>query len=143
MNYSFGDLLISMFWFMLLVAWIWLLIAIVADIFRDTGLSGWGKAGWTFFLIVIPWLGALVYLIARGRSMNERALRRAAAKQDRMGQFMRSVPASSAADDLVKLADLHQRGHINDADYSHAKSLVLAPPPGPQPPRAMLPHQPF
>src|SRR5512144_3229095 len=91
MNYSFGDLLISMFWFLLLVAWIWLLIAIVADIFRDTGLSGWGKAGWTFFLIAIPWLGALVYLIARRRSMNERALRRAAAEQDRMGQLARGA----------------------------------------------------
>jgi hypothetical protein len=134
MKYSLGDLLISMLWFMLLFAWIWLLISIVADIFRDTELSGWGKAGWTFLLIAIPWLGALVYLIARGGSMNERALRRAAAEQD--------LPASSAADDLAKLANLHQHGHINDADYRHAKSLVLAPPPGPQPPRVTLPRQP-
>ena len=68
---------ISIFWFMILFAWIWLLISIFADLFRDHELSGWGKALWTLFIIVLPWLGALVYLIARGKSMNERALARA------------------------------------------------------------------
>ena len=69
---SLWDVLVSIFWFMMLFAWIWLLISIFGDLFRDHELSGWGKAFWTFFLIVLPWLGALVYLIARGRSMNER-----------------------------------------------------------------------
>ena len=73
---SLGNVLVSIFWFMLLFAWIWLLITVFADIFRDHELSGWGKALWALFIIVIPWLGALVYLIARGRSMNERALSR-------------------------------------------------------------------
>ena len=64
---NFWDIILSIFWFMLLFAWIWLLISIFADIFRDHELSGWGKALWALFIIVIPWLGALVYLIARGR----------------------------------------------------------------------------
>ena len=67
------DILVSIFWFMLLFAWIWLLVMIFSDLFRDHELSGWAKAAWALFLIVLPWLGALVYLIARGRSMNERA----------------------------------------------------------------------
>ena len=66
------DILVSIFWFMLLFGWIWLLVMIFSDLFRDHELSGWAKAAWALFLIVLPWLGALVYLIARGRSMNER-----------------------------------------------------------------------
>src|SRR5687768_18520343 len=101
---SLGDILISMFWFTLLLVWIWLFITIVMDIFRDTDLSGWGKAAWVLFLIVIPWLGALVYLIARGRSMNERAVQQRAAQEEGMRQFVRSaVPASSIPDELAKL----------------------------------------
>ena len=66
---SLWDVLVSTFWFMLLFAWIWLFISIFGDLFRDHEMSGWGKALWTFFLIVMPWLGVLIYLIARGRSM--------------------------------------------------------------------------
>jgi hypothetical protein len=141
MDYSLGDVIISMFWFMLLFIWIWLLIAIVSDIFRDSELSGWGKAGWTFFLIVIPWLGALVYLIARGRSMNERTMQRAAEQEERTRQFVRSAaPAPSTADELAKLADLHAQGRISEADYQQAKAVVLGPTraaaaPGIAPPR--------
>jgi hypothetical protein len=67
----FWDILLSIFWFMLLFAWIWMLITILADIFRDHDLPGWRKAMWTLFIIVIPWLGALVYLVAR--TVDERA----------------------------------------------------------------------
>jgi hypothetical protein len=70
---SLWDVMLSTFWFMILFAWIWLLIAILSDIFRDHDLSGWGKARWTLSLIVVPWLGALTYLIVRGRPMNDRA----------------------------------------------------------------------
>jgi hypothetical protein len=141
MDYSLGDVLISMLWFMLLFAWIWLLIAIVGDIFRDHELSGWGKAGWTFFLIVIPWLGALVYLIARGQSMNERTMKQAAAQEEQLRTYVRSAAqAPSTADELAKLADLHQRGVITDDDYRQAKARVLqapsvAAPAGVAPPR--------
>jgi len=69
---SLWDVMVSIFWFFVLFAWIWLMISILGDIFRDHQLSGWGKAGWTLFLIVVPWLGALTYLIVRGGAMNKR-----------------------------------------------------------------------
>jgi Phospholipase_D-nuclease N-terminal len=86
---SFWDVIVSIFWFMLLVAWIWLLISILADIFRDHELSGWGKALWTLFIIVLPWLGAVTYLIARGRSMNERSLAQAERQDHAFRRYVR------------------------------------------------------
>jgi hypothetical protein len=79
------DILVSIFWFMILFTWIWLLVMIFGDLFRDHELSGWGKALWVLFLLVMPWLGALVYLVARGRSMNERA--RQQAERDERPRF--------------------------------------------------------
>jgi Phospholipase_D-nuclease N-terminal/Short C-terminal domain len=126
---SLWDVMVSMFWFFVLFAWIWLLITILGDIFRDHELSGWGKAGWTLFLIVVPWLGALVYLIVRGRSMNERARAQAQRNEERSRQYIQDVAASSpvsTADELTKLADLHNRGAISDGDYEQAKTKVLS-----------------
>jgi hypothetical protein len=127
------NVLLSIFWFMLLFAWIWLLISILADIFRDPELSGWGKALWTLFIIVIPWLGALIYLIVRGGAMNERAR---AQQQRAMAAFesdtTRGAPGTaSAADELAKFADLHQRGALSDAEYEVAKAKVLGTTPQP------------
>src|SRR4051812_40555289 len=123
------DILVSIFWFMLLFVWIWLLVTIFGDLFRDHEMSGWGKAFWVLFLIVIPWLGALVYLIARGRSMNERARAQAERNEERSRQYIQEVAASNAvstADELTKLADLHDRGAISDGDYEQAKTKVLS-----------------
>jgi phospholipase D-like protein/putative oligomerization/nucleic acid binding protein len=126
---SLWDVMVSMFWFFVLFAWIWLLITILGDIFRDHELSGWGKAAWTLFLIVVPWLGALVYLIVRGRSMNERARAQVQRNEERSRQYIQEVAASntvSTADELAKLADLRDRGAISDVDYEQAKSKVLS-----------------
>ena len=126
---SLWDVMVSIFWFFVLFAWIWLLIAILGDIFRDHELSGWGKAGWTLFLIVLPWLGALTYLIVRGRSMNERARAQAQRNEERSRQYIQEVAAAgpaSTADELTKLADLRDRGAISDGDYEKAKTKVLS-----------------
>jgi hypothetical protein len=126
---SLWDVMVSMFWFFVLFAWIWLLITILSDIFRDHELSGWGKAGWTLFLIVLPWLGALIYLIVRGRSMNERAREQAHRHEERSRQYIQEVAAAgpvSTADELTKLADLHDRGALSDGDYEQAKTKVLS-----------------
>jgi len=117
---SFGEFLLSIFWFMLLAAWIWLLISILTDIFRDDELSGWGKALWVLFLIVVPWLGALVYLIARGRAMNERV------REHEHGFRGYTAPSSpSIADELTKLADLRDRGRITPDEFVQAKNRLL------------------
>jgi uncharacterized membrane protein YcjF (UPF0283 family) len=124
---SLWNILVSIFWFMLLVAWIWLLIRIFADLFQDHDLSGWGKALWALFLIVIPWLGALVYLIARGRAMNERALDQAARNEQAFRQYVQQAAAStpSTAEELGKLADLRDRGTISQHEFEQAKARLL------------------
>lgn len=122
------DILVSIFWFMVLFAWIWLLIMILSDIFRDHELSGWGKALWTLFLIVLPWLGALVYLIARGGSMQERAAAQAARSEEAFRQYVKETATGgkpSTADELAKLADLRDRGAISVEEYDRAKAVVL------------------
>ncbi len=131
---TFWNIIASIFWFMILFAWIWLLIAIVGDIFRDHELSGWGKALWTLFLIVVPWLGSLVYLIARGRSMNERALARAQRNEQAFGQYVRQTAAvgtTSTADELSKLADLRDRGTLSVGEFELAKAKLLGTQPAP------------
>jgi hypothetical protein len=129
-NFGLGDVILSIFWFMLLFAWIWLLIVIFSDIFRDHQLSGWGKALWVLLIIVFPWLGALIYLIARGKSMNERAMAQAQANEKAFRSYVQDAAASgggvSTADELAKLADLKAKGHITDADYEAAKAKVLS-----------------
>jgi uncharacterized membrane protein YcjF (UPF0283 family) len=123
---NFWDIILSIFWFMLLFAWIWLLITILADIFRDHELSGWGKALWVLFIIVIPWLGALVYLIARGRSMNERAREQAARDEHDLRRPAQGATGSpSTADELAKLADLRDRGVISPQEFAQAKARLL------------------
>ena len=127
---NFWDIILSIFWFMLLFAWIWLLISIFADIFRDHELSGWGKALWGLFIIVIPWLGALVYLIARGRSMNERALAQAQRQDHAFRHYVQDAAGNqpSAADEIAKLATLRDQGAISEQEFAHAKAKLLGTP---------------
>jgi Short C-terminal domain/Phospholipase_D-nuclease N-terminal len=125
---SFWNVVGSIFWFMILFAWIMLLFRIFGDLFGDHELSGWGKALWTVFLIFLPWLGALVYLIARGRAMNERALARAQHNEEAFGRYVRETAGTSTtstADELSKLADLRDRGTISDEEFQHAKATLL------------------
>ena len=127
---SLWDVFLSIFWFMLLFAWIWLLISIFGDLFRDHELSGWAKAAWTLFLIVLPWLGALIYLIARGRSMNERAIAQAQRNEQAFRQYVQhaAADAPSTADELAKMADLRDRGTISEEEFAQAKARLLGTP---------------
>jgi hypothetical protein len=131
---TFWNIIASIFWFMILFTWVWMLIAIFGDIFRDHELSGWGKALWTLFLIVVPWLGALVYLIVRGRSMNERGLAQAERNERVFSQYVRETAgtgATSTADELSKLADLRDRGTLSVGEFELAKAKVLGTQPAP------------
>jgi len=125
-DFSFGDVVLGTLWFMLVFAWIWLMISILTDVFRDPEVSGWGKAGWTLFLIVLPWVGALVYLITRGPSMNARHRQRVLAQDAEVREYVRSAAGTpSPADELGKLADLQRRGVLTEAEYARAKSVLL------------------
>jgi|SRR4051794_39765606 hypothetical protein len=127
-NFGFWDLIVSMFWFMLLFAWIALVVSIFSDIFRDRELGGVAKALWTLFLIFVPWLGALTYLVVRGRSMNERSAQAAQERDESLRKFVREAAGttSGTADELDKLVRLRDDGVITASDYEQAKAKVLA-----------------
>jgi hypothetical protein len=126
-TFGTGQVLWSMLWFFLFFIWIWLLVMIFADIFRSKDLSGWSKALWTIFVIVLPFLGIFVYLIARGHKMEEHAASDAKAQDQAMRQYVQSVTANgSAADEIARLADLRSQGVISDAEFEQAKAKALA-----------------
>jgi Short C-terminal domain/Phospholipase_D-nuclease N-terminal len=117
----------TMLWFFLFFIWIWILITIFADIFRSQDMGGWAKAGWTIFVIVLPFLGILIYLIARGKSMRERAVQRAAQQeQDFRGYVQEAAGGSSSADQLSKLADLKEQGVLTDTEFEAEKAKILS-----------------
>src|SRR3954471_22682448 len=129
-EYSPGDVFLSMLWFFLFFIWIWILITVFSDIFRSDDLSGWGKALWTIFVIFLPYLGVFVYLIARGHKMHEHAAK-AAQQQDQMFRAYVQDAAGSgggagAADQLAKLADLRDKGVIDEAEFQAAKAKALS-----------------
>ena len=120
------DLFWTMLWFFMFFLWIWLLISLFSDIFRSDDLSGWGKAGWVIFMILLPFLGALVYLIARGKSMQERAVNEMAAREKATQSYIKDVAGSgSTADELTKLAGLHERGVLTDQEFQSQKAALL------------------
>ena len=122
-----GQVFWSMMWFFIFFIWIWLLITVFADIFRSHDLSGIAKAIWIIFVILVPYLGVFVYLIARGHKMQEHAMEAAKAQDQAMRQYVQSVaPASGPADELAKLADLKAKGVLSDAEYEAAKAKALA-----------------
>ena len=126
-NYPILDLIWTMFMFFVFVLWIWLLIAVFMDIFRSHDLSGGVKALWVFFIIILPFLGVLIYLIARGGKMHERAAEQAVQQQKAFDAYVKKTAGSgSTADDLAKLADLKQQGVISDAEFEAQKAKILA-----------------
>ena len=125
-NYPILDLLWTMFMFFVFILWIWLLIAVFMDIFRSHDLGGWGKALWVFFIIILPFLGVLVYLIARGGKMHERAAEQAAQQQKAFDAYVKQTAGTSTADDLSKLADLKSQGVITDAEFEAQKAKILS-----------------
>ena len=116
----------TMLWFFLWILWLMLLFRVIGDIFRDHSLGGVGKAGWLIFVIVLPFLGIFVYLIARGRSMNEREVSRAQRNEEAFRSYIRDAAATpGTTDQLARLADLKSEGKITDDEYERAKSKVL------------------
>ncbi|KOU30624.1 membrane protein [Streptomyces sp. WM6372] len=123
--------LLNMFWTMMLifiwVLWFMLLFRIIGDIFRDDDLSGWAKTGWMIFVIIVPFLGVFVYVIARGRGMGERELRRAQRNEEEFRSYVQSAAGASQSEELARLAELRDRGDISAAEFEQAKAKVLAP----------------
>jgi hypothetical protein len=128
-DFGSGQVFLSMLWFFLFFIWIWLLIIVFSDIFRSPDLSGWGKALWSIFIIILPYLGVFVYLIARGKKMGEHAQQQAAAQEAQLRQYVQNVATTSgggSADEIAKLADLREKGVISEEEFQAAKAKALS-----------------
>ena len=126
-EWAVGQVFWSMLWFFLFFIWIWLLITVFADIFRSPDMGGGAKALWTIFVIVLPYLGVFVYLIARGHKMQEHAVAQAQAQDEAARHYIQSVSGSSpsAADEIARLADMKAKGVLTEEEFQAAKAKAL------------------
>ena len=124
-NWGVGQVFLSMMYFFLFFIWIWLLISVFADIFRSHDLGGGAKTLWVIFVIVLPYLGVFIYLIARGHKMSEHALESAQAQDTAARAYIRDAAASPAAE-LAQLADLKDKGVIDEAEFQRLKAKALS-----------------
>jgi hypothetical protein len=126
-TYPLADLFGTMLGIFVFFIWFWLLIVIFGDIFRSHDLSGVAKMLWVLFVIILPFLGIFVYLIARGGKMHERAAAQAAQQQQAFDDYVKQAAGTeSSADQLAKLADLRKQGTITDAEFEAQKQKILA-----------------
>jgi len=127
LGYTFGQAMWTMFVFFAWILFFWLLFTVFGDLFRRHDISGWGKAAWCFFVIVLPFLGIFVYLIVEGKAMGERSMQQAQQQQAQMDQYVRSVASSGgSADDIAKAKQLLDSGAITQAEYDTLKAKALA-----------------
>ena len=122
---GFFDVIWSIFWLFLMVAWFWVMISVVSDIFRSKDLNGFSKAVWIAFVILLPWLGVLAYLVARGDKMQEHNVEALNKLEDAQRDYIRSVASVSSADELERLAALKDKGHLTDEEFAAQKAKVL------------------
>ncbi|MFG2452774.1 SHOCT domain-containing protein [Streptomyces sp. NPDC048512] len=126
-DYPLMNVFWSMLWFFVWILWFVLLFRIIGDIFRDDDLNGWGKAGWCVFVVILPFLGIFVYLIARGRGMGQREAKRIQRGQEDMQAYIRETAGTTGkADELARLAELKNAGHLTPLEFEQAKAKVLA-----------------
>ena len=128
MTNDFGEVLLWSFWFFIWIAALMVWFRCLFDLFGDHTLSGWGKAGWALLLIFVPWVGALIYLIARGRSMTERQISRAKEMQAAQDQYIQQVAGTSTspADQIANAKALLDSGAIDQGEFDTLKAKALA-----------------
>jgi hypothetical protein len=129
-EWTFGDAFLTILSIFFFVIWIWILITIISDIFRDHEMSGGWKAVWILLLLFVPFVTALVYLIARGSGMRDRAIKQQADVQKHFDEYVReqaraSVSSGSAVDELHKLSDLKAKGDISDEEFATMKAKLV------------------
>ena len=125
--YTFGQVMWSMFVFFVWILFFWLLFTVFADLFSRHDISGWAKTGWTILVIVLPFLGIFIYLIAEGRGMGERNMKKAQSQQAQMDAYVRSVASSdSTTDQIAKGKELLDAGTITQAEFDQLKAKALA-----------------
>jgi hypothetical protein len=127
-EFGTGQVFWSMLWFFLFFIWLWLLITVFSDIFRSHDMGGFAKAIWVIFVILVPYLGVFVYLIARGHKMQEHAMQAAKANDEAMRAYVRDAAGTSAspAEELSRLNDLKSQGVIDEAEFQRLKAKVVS-----------------
>lgn len=127
-EFGTGQVFLSMLYFFLFLIWIWLLISVFSDIFRSHDMTGWGKAAWSVFVIVLPYLGVFVYLIARGHTMGEHAIEDARRQDEMFRGYVKDAAGgpTSEVDQLSKLASLRAEGVITDEEFQRMKGKIAA-----------------
>jgi Phospholipase_D-nuclease N-terminal/Short C-terminal domain len=123
-EFTFVDALLTGLELALLFMWIWIAIGVIVDVFRSDDLSGLGKAGWLLLIVILPLIGVLIYLIARGHKMSDHAVRHARQQDAAFREYVRDA-ASTPADDLARLEDFKNRGVITEEEFQRAKQKAL------------------
>jgi len=124
-TFGFFDIFWSIFWLFLMLAWIWVVISVLADVFRSRDLRGISKALWVLFIILIPWLGVLAYIIVRGDRMEANQLETAKRWEDAQRDYIRNMAGISPAAELEKLAALKEQGVLTEEEFTNQKARVL------------------
>jgi hypothetical protein len=119
------DVLWSMIIFFFWVIWIWIVFTVLIDVFRRHDIGGWGKAGWVIFVVVLPWLGVLIYLIAEHDGMRERGMKQAQAQQQQFDQYVRDAAGGSAAE-IAQAKQLLDSGAITPVEFDALKAKALS-----------------
>ena len=126
-NYTFGDVMWSFLVFFAWVIWFWLLITVFGDLFRRHDVSGWGKAGWIIFVIILPFLGVFIYLLVEHQGMTDRSVKQAQAQQQEFDSYVKNVAASSGpAGEIQHAKQLLDSGAITQAEFDQLKAKALA-----------------
>ena len=127
LGYTFGQAMWTMLVFFAWILFFWLLFVVFGDLFRRHDISGWGKAGWTIFVIFLPYLGIFVYLITQGKQMGERRMAEMQQAQTQMDTYVRSVAGSgNSAEQIAKAKELLDSGAITQAEFDQLKAKALA-----------------
>ena len=124
-EYTFGQGLLTVLWVFVFVAWIMVLFTIIGDLFRDHEMSGWVKAIWVLFLVFLPFLTGLIYLIARGSGMRDRSIAAQKEAQQQFDAYVRET-AGGGANELATLSDLHDKGKLSDDELAAAKAKLIS-----------------
>ena len=125
-DYPFMDVLWSMIIFFFWVIWIWIVITVLIDIFRRNDIGGWAKAAWVIFVVILPWLGVLVYLIAQHDGMRERSVKQAQAQRQEFDDYVRETAGGGSAGEIAKAKELLDAGTIDQAEFDQIKRQALA-----------------
>jgi ABC-type multidrug transport system fused ATPase/permease subunit len=124
-DFGLGEALLTVLTVFFFVIWVWILITILTDLFRDHEVSGAAKAAWVFFLVFVPFITALIYLIVRGQGMRDRALRAQAEARAHLDDYIRDTAAGAPVEELHRLHELREKGAISDDEYERLKAKLI------------------